>query len=391
MLSAMTDSVHRNKPIEPAADSSSVTLSVIGDVVLGGPFAADPLGLVERVSPEVLALLRADICLANLECVLADEPPGPIDRGVDFAMLAPVRSIEALRRLGVTVVTLANNHTMDYGVTGLDSTLKALRAAGMPHFGAGHNVEEAARLLVLEQKGLKVGLIGFGSNLATRTRPGSLRLDVAHSRRLMRTVRPQCDVLVAYFHGGIEASHYPMKATVTACHALVDNGADLVVGTHPHTLQGMEVYQGVPVFYSVGNFIAPIHLPAEYPVWQRQTALVLTGFGFGPEVIARALILRATLRRGRPVEATAIPIRMSDDGLPHALAGAEAQEAEAFFTDLSATFGRPDHPAWKRRNEIERALNRMSLRQTSPLFVLKNLHRIRPRHIIDLLKNLFSC
>jgi hypothetical protein len=390
MLSAMINSVNRNKSIEPAADSSSVTLSVIGDVVFGGPFAADPLGLTEQVSPEVLALLRADICLANLECVLADEPPGPIDRGVDFAMLAPVRSVEALRRLGVTVVTLANNHTMDYGAAGLDSTLKALEAAGMSHFGAGRNIEEASRLLVLERQGLKIGLIGFGSNRATRTRPGSVPLDGTLSRHLVRTARKQCDFVIVYFHGGIEATHYPKKVQMAACHQLVECGADLVLGTHPHTIQGMEVYHGVHIFYSVGDFIAPMHLPDARQVWQRQTALAKTGYDFDVAVIERALALQVTLRRGRTPDVRPVPIRVGDDGLPQALAESEQKEAETFFANLCEAFGRPDDPVWRRRDEIERATNRLGLQGISLGFVLRNLYRIRPRHVIEFFKLLLS-
>jgi hypothetical protein len=373
-----------------AAHPAAATLTVIGDVVFGGPFAADPVALAARVDPAVLALLRADACVANLECVLADAPPGPVDHGVDFPMLGPRRSIEALRRLGVDVVTLGNNHTKDYGAAGLDSTLQVLDAAGLAHFGAGLNVAEAARLLVLERGGLRIGLIGSGSNPATRTRAGSLPLDWALLRRLVKAARRQCDFVVVYFHGGIEGTHYPKKVTVSACRRLVDCGADLVVGTHPHTVQGMEVYHGVPIFYSIGNFIAPMHLPAELEVWRRQTALAKTGFALDPAVVSRALVLKVALRRGRPVEARAVPLRMGDDGLPQALAGAELKEAETFFAGLSAAFDHPDDPAWRLRDEIERVTDRLGVLDFDPGFVLRNLHHIRPRHVIELVKRLLA-
>jgi poly-gamma-glutamate capsule biosynthesis protein CapA/YwtB (metallophosphatase superfamily) len=375
---------------QPPRAERPVTLTIIGDVTFGGALAADPAGLASSVEPAVIELIRADSCVANLEGVLADAPPGPIGEGIRFPMLGPVRAIDALRHLGIDVVTLANNHMMDYGATGLDSTLKTLDAAGLAHFGAGRNVTEASRLLVVERGGLRIGFIGLGSYPATRTRAGSMSLDWAPSRRLVESARRQCDFVVVYFHGGIEATSYPMKVQVQACRRLVECGADLVVGTHPHTIQGMEVYRGVPILYSIGDFLGPVHLPAMREVWRRQTTLAKLGLEVDPAIIERALVLKVTLQRGRPVEVRPVPIRVGDDGLPHALAGAAREEAEAFFAGLCGAFDRPDDPAWQHRDEIERKTRGLVLRAFSLGFILRNLHKIRLRHFIDLVKLLLA-
>ena len=106
-----------------------------------------------------------------------------------------------------------------------------------------------------EEKGIRVGFVGFGGGRSPKSnRAGCVSWGDTRFKQIVRRARKQCDVLVVYFHGGIEAFHYPMRTTMRACYGAVECGADLVVGTHPHTLQGMEVYRDVPVAYSLGCF-----------------------------------------------------------------------------------------------------------------------------------------
>lgn len=370
-----------------AAPQEGVTLAAVGDLAFTGPLAADPLGLVQRMDPAVRDLLRADIVLANLESILCDTiEPGRQGSG-DLPHFAPTRAVEALRWLGVDVVSLANNHILDFGEEGLDATVRALDAAGIAWFGAGR-WDQATRLCVLERKGLRIGFVGFaGVQVPTRRRPGCVAMDSPAARRLIGQAREHCDRVVIYFHEGIEATSYPMKATVEGCRRAAEAGADLIIGSHPHTIQGMEWYHGVPIVYSLGNFIMPLLEPAFYEKWRAQTDLTDLGMAFPRELMAKELILRCTLDREQ-VRVEAFPALMQESGVPRLPRPGEAAEEEAFFRRLCDAFQHPEDSAWRQRDEIERGHRRVQRSKIDWRLVLSRLHRLRWRHIAWYLKSL---
>jgi poly-gamma-glutamate capsule biosynthesis protein CapA/YwtB (metallophosphatase superfamily) len=372
-----------------APEVANVTVTIIGDIAFHGPLCADPVGLVQRMEPGMRDLLRADIVVANLECILSDSA-APRDRQFgEFPMFGPTPAAQVLRQLGVHVVSLANNHILDYGLEGLQSTWKALDAAGIAHFGAGF-WDQVARPCVVERGGMRVGFMGFaGNRVATPRRPGCLPLDWSRSRRLIRQSKQECDRLVVYVHDGVEAFNYPMKATVRACHRAVDAGADLIVGTHPHTIQGIEWYEGVPIAYSVGNFLSPMLSPERYDPWRRETTMAALGLPFDKDLIARELVLRCTLGpSGATVEA--IPAVLEESGLPRLPTGPEADEAQAFFRRLCDAFARPEDAVWRQRDAVEQGHWRTQRSRLSWGFVLSNLHRLRWRHLAWYLKGLLG-
>lgn len=370
-----------------AAPQEGVTLVAVGDVAFTGPLAADPLGVVQRMDPAVRDLLRADIVLANLESILCDTIAPGRQGGGDLPHFAPTRAVEALRWLGVDVVSVANNHILDFGEEGLDATVRALDAAGIAWFGAGR-WDQATRPCLLEHKGLRTGFLGFGGiQVPTRRRPGCLPIDSRAARRLIGQARQRCDRLVVYFHEGIEATSYPTRSTVEGCRRAAEAGADLIFGAHPHTIQGIEWYGKVPIAYSLGNFIMPLLEPAFYEKWRDQTALTALGVAFPKELIAKELILRCTLDREQ-VRVEAFPALMQESGVPRLLRPEEAAEEEAFFRRLCDAFQYPEDPAWRRRDEIERGHRRVQRSRIDWRLVVSRLHRLRWRHIAWYLKSL---
>ena len=234
----------------------SLSLVAVGDIMVGGrakrlirhhgaeyPFrATEPL------------LRRAAIVLGNLEGPLARiarrEPRNHSYRlGPDVGF--------ALKRIGIHVLTLANNHLLDCGRAGVLETLDALAQAGIDVVGAGVD-ERAAHVPVVRQAGdWRVGLLGYYWNrrcAATRRLPGSAMDPFAALEADIGALRQRVDRVVVTFHWGIPYEREPSAEDRAKARFAVDCGADVVVGHHPHVIQPFEIHRGRPIFYSIGNF-----------------------------------------------------------------------------------------------------------------------------------------
>ncbi|WP_312028772.1 CapA family protein [Gordonia paraffinivorans] len=151
---------------------------------------------------------------------------------------------------GFDVATVANNHTFDYGQTGFDDTLAALADAGIGVFGTGYEGEGSGYdlILVRKVKGVTFGFVGYQAWTDGPEMAGRIHRDFARLRAA------GAQVIIPYFHWGEESEHLPSPVQTNLAHIAVDAGADLVVGTHPHVIQSMEVYRGKLIAYSFGNF-----------------------------------------------------------------------------------------------------------------------------------------
>ncbi len=214
-------------------------------------------------------LAEADIVLVNLECPFTE-------RGVklpkNFNFRARPELVEILKRGSVDIASLANNHTSDWGRLGVKDTISTLKNAGIAHFGAGMNLDEARRPAILERHGFKVGFLGYYFQAdpdmleprevyATRKRAGvagcykDFACVKAQVEQDVTKLLPKVDAVVVYFHWGKEGSYEVRDYQVNLAHLCVDLGCKCVLGAHPHRVQGVEVYKGIPVFYSLGNFV----------------------------------------------------------------------------------------------------------------------------------------
>ena len=176
--------------------------------------------------------------------------------------------VDMFKEMGINLVTLANNHTLDFGTDALLDTLDTLDKAGISHVGAGENIEEASEPVMVNIKGRKIAFIGatrvmpVGEWEAGITSPGLLSAyDPSNLIEEIGQAKEQADLVVVYIHWGEESKEMPNEIQTTLAHDIVDAGADLVVGAHPHVLQGIEFYKDVPIVYSLGNFVFGSSIP----------------------------------------------------------------------------------------------------------------------------------
>lgn len=241
--------------------SMHVNLAFVGDVM----FADKVNGLLTQHGYEYpfkyvrSYLEKADITVANLETPITTR--GTAEEKA-YAYRSSPLVLPELKKAGVDLVNLANNHSMDYGVQGLLDTLDHLDAKGIERVGAGRNAEEAYRHVIMEHHGMKIAFLGFSrvihstSWYAGNSRPG---LAETYSTKLpleaIKKAREDADLVVVIAHWGEERNHRPIKVQTDLARQYIDQGADLVVASHPHVLQGFEQYKGKWIAYSLGNFI----------------------------------------------------------------------------------------------------------------------------------------
>jgi len=250
------------EPTDSPRRSGTVRLAAVGDILLtDGASDASPEGPPRRVGPELRRHLDGcDLVFGNLECTL----PG---RGETVAteprVVAAPQAVESV--LATTVagaVTLANNHTFDCMAEGFHATRDLLDRLGVAWFGAGDCLDEAARAVFVEAAGARLALLAAvdhrsgPARFATQAGWGVAPLDVPRLVRAITRLRDEADHVIASVHWGEERLLIPSPRQIQQAHALVDAGASAVLGHHPHVVQGLEVYRGAPVIYSLGNFVA---------------------------------------------------------------------------------------------------------------------------------------
>lgn len=240
------------------AGQPSVSLVFAGDVVLddapgaliaagGDPFAGfAPL------------FKSADLRIANLECVVATTGTAA---GKNFTFRAHPRTLPVLKR-HFDAVSVANNHTGDFGREAFAEMLGLLKAQGLPQFGGGHNLTQAHTPLILERKGVRIALLGYNEFMprsfeADANAPGSAWSEdeqVVADIQKARTVHG-ADVVIPVMHWGWENELTANARQRQLARTMIDAGADAVIGGHPHVTQDIEHHRGKPIIYSVGNFV----------------------------------------------------------------------------------------------------------------------------------------
>ncbi|MDP9239368.1 MAG: CapA family protein [Actinomycetota bacterium] len=306
---------------------SSASPRPTGDVTLA--FAGD-VHFAERVAPRLrthpqdilgpigAVLRRADIGMVNFESAITERgTPEP----KQFHFRAPPSALTALGAQGVDVVTMANNHGVDYGPVGLSDTLAAVRGSKLPVIGVGANAAEAYAPYLATVRGTRIAILA-ASQISDRTaaawtagptRPG-IATAFALGRLLtaVRAARARADVVIVYLHWGTEGQPCPNSAQVTLARQLAAAGADAVVGTHAHLLLGAGWQGRTYVAYGLGNFL-----------WWRDNAYSNdTG------------VLTLRVRPHSVVGATLTPARIDSSGVPLPVSGSEAARILAKFRGL---------------------------------------------------------
>ncbi len=217
--------------------------------------------LSKCISQELTDILNAaDIFMLNNEFTFSDR--GTALEGKYYTFRAATSRINILNDLGVDTVSLANNHIYDFGADAFFDTLDTLHSANITTFGGGADLNEAVKPVYYDLKNIKVGFVAATcaekiryTPEATDSSPGVLlAYDDTKYLQVIREAKANCDFLVAYIHWGNEDTHEVTNSQKNMGREFIDAGADIVIGGHPHVLQGIEYYNGKPIVYSLGDF-----------------------------------------------------------------------------------------------------------------------------------------
>jgi poly-gamma-glutamate capsule biosynthesis protein CapA/YwtB (metallophosphatase superfamily) len=247
----------------------------VGDVMLGGILSS---GIKKYknifLSDEVRESLKADVVFCNLESVLSDKGI-PLEKN-KILLQAKEGSIELLKSAGFNAVSLANNHIMDFGYNSLLKTIKLLKKNNIKYTGAGANLSEACKPIFFEKDNLRIGLIayatpetwgGWGQRknqthkewIAGKNKPGVALFNLKLIEKEISMAKKKSDFLIVSLYWGEEYKRFPRPEIVSEARKMIDMGADLIIGDHPHILQGYEKYHNGMIFYSLSNFLFPAY------------------------------------------------------------------------------------------------------------------------------------
>jgi len=322
-LSSPADDPGRTSITPTGTPDPDITLEFAGDVHFfqrTAKLLADPS---DSFGPIGDLLADADVTSVNLETVVTDRgTPQP----KTFHFRTVPTAFDALRGAGIDAVTIANNHILDYGRIGLADTLAAAKAKDFPVYGAGNNADQAWAPWVTSVKGTRFAYLGVSdvqelesSWIATPTRSGeAIANDLTRTLDAVRAAHKVADVVVVFMHWGTEGQSCPNSMQRTLAKQLSDAGANIIIGSHVHTLQGSGWLGNTFVAYGMGNFL-----------WYMKSWSTETG------------VLKLTLHPGakEPYDATFTPAVVSNTGQPVVQTGAKGAAISKRYASLRACAG----------------------------------------------------
>lgn len=348
------------------SEPQSVILHAVGDITLGDHPLCAGFGAHSRMRrrapgfafEHVAGILgRADIRFGNLECTLSE-------RGLNPGMYHSVQMrghsayLAGLTDNRFDVLNVANNHSMQHGPGPFADTVQMLRDSGIEVCGLRGTAGASAPVRV-SGGGLRVVFLGYSLRPRQYFTEEPLYAEGSRERILgdVRAARRDCDVLVVSLHWGDEFIDRPSPDDVALAHAVVDNGADLIIGHHPHVLRGVERYGRGWIVYSLGNFVCDM-------LWEEQ--------------LRESAIAECRLSAAGVEDVRLIPVRINDDSQPVPLHGEAAARLERRLAALGAALSTPD-ASLAARYENDAHLAHATQRARSHRYFLRNAYRFPPR------------
>jgi len=240
-------------------NSSSATVLITGDVHLGGGRVADLArkGDVDTLFGEFTSLIeKSDLSITNLESPVIDEGEPIPKTGPNLR--SPNDTLPVLKKTGIDLVTLSNNHIMDYGEEGLMSTINECRTNDLAMVGAGESFEDASKPYICEINGLKLAILNIAENefgTILNGEAGGYGMDPVQNFYDIQKALQNVDHVIVIVHGGHEHYELPSPRMKKTYRFFADAGASAVIAHHTHCPCGYEMYNGVPICYSLGNFL----------------------------------------------------------------------------------------------------------------------------------------
>jgi Bacterial capsule synthesis protein PGA_cap len=315
---AVSDAGRPSASSSVVASSPGITLAFAGDVHFEGRTARLLNDPATALGPIASVLKSADFAAVNLETAVTSRG---VPQPKTYHFRTTPTAFTALRDAGVDLVTMANNHVLDYGQAGLADTLAALKAARFPYVGIGDNAAQAWAPYVTTIKGTKIAIIGVSqvaelapSWVATGTRPGEANaISLPRTLAAVRAAKQIARIVIVLMHWGTEGTACPDPNQLALAPKLAAAGASIIIGSHAHMLQGSGWLHHTFVAYGMGNFL-----------WWERSYSTATG------------VLKLALHPRGPLTAEFIPAVVSPAGQPIVLTGAAARRATAHYASLRA-------------------------------------------------------
>lgn len=240
---------------------TAIRLTAVGDIMMDGtakPYMTET-GYDAAFDGVRTQLSNTSVLVGNLEGPLTHHAKIMVEKKYTFRS-PPDLVAGALARAGFNAVSLANNHSLDFGVQGMRDTILALQRYNIAHFGAGENINEARKPVIIDVQGVKLGLLGYSNTFpeefwAGSENPGTAFGHAEHLAEDIRKLKSQVDFVAINIHWGQEGTTKLRDYQPYLAYLAIDAGADLVIGHHPHVLQAVEEYKNGLILYSLGNFV----------------------------------------------------------------------------------------------------------------------------------------
>ncbi|GHU44411.1 capsular polysaccharide biosynthesis protein [Clostridia bacterium] len=251
------------EPEKTPSTDATIDMVFMGDIYLSDYVLNQykEKGISGVLSEELLTQTKnADLAMANEEFGFSTRGEPQADKQFTFRVNPSYVSV--FQDMGLDIVSLANNHSLDFGAEALSDSFATLDQAGILYAGAGDSKERSLRAMKIDANGKKIGILAATRVIPTadwnidNRKPGLLcTYDGIALCEAITEAKEHFDFVVVYVHWGVEKAEKPQDYQKDLARAYIDAGADLVVGAHPHVLQGIEYYKGKPIVYSLGNFI----------------------------------------------------------------------------------------------------------------------------------------
>lgn len=280
-------------------------VSAVGDIALIGQIAdnMETFGMMHPFLSVKDRLLSSDVVFGNLEMPFSGGVQNMPESHQSKHFFHSEFVATCLKKVGFSILSLANNHIMECGESGLKKTIEVLDSLEIENIGAGKNLQEARQAKVLNAGDLKIGFLAYSTksqDSAEENTPGPAPIVLENILEDINLLKKKSDFIIVSLHLGLMYMNVPSPEDIELCHSIIDNGCDVILGHHPHVLQGIEDYNNGVIFYSLGEF-----------VFDRKAGVRFVELG--SEERRESIIANLFMKKDCPIQYEIIPAYLNDD------------------------------------------------------------------------------